>query len=452
MGCCGEHSRARMLRRAAAQAGRGLPEVERGMPTPAGTGMDRRSFLTRSGVALLSVYGASRLGFAQLEEGIARAQGDGGPVIVNVFLEGGIDSLSVLAPVDDPNYQAWRPTLKLGAGDGSGFAEDGRLRWHPSAAPLDTLHREGKVAVVPAIGYSGADQSHFTSRHYYEVGELSTHTRTGWLGRLLDAVGTEDNPLQGVCLDGRLSPTMATASVPVASIDGPCYDLYAPGVWNEVEGLMFDAVNSMGGVHAAGSDAGLQQAGRVARHAMQLKAQLEPFCQQDVTSPVNYPDDGFAENLAGLAAMLAAGLPIRCAALDANSDYDTHDNQAESFAEDLGVAAQTLLAFQRDLEARGLAGRVVTLVWSEFGRRPRENGSGGTDHGAGGLALVIGSRVNGSMVGEFPGLDQLDEDDNMLHTQDFRGVYCSLLEQWFGVDAGAAIPGAEQFNRPALIR
>ena len=414
MGCCGEHSRARLLRRAAAQAGRGLPAVERGMPTPAGTGMDRRSFLTRSGAALLSVYGASKLGFAQLEAGIASAQGGGGPVIVNVFLEGGMDSLSVLAPVDDPNYQAWRPTLKLGAGDGSGFAEDGRLRWHPSAAPLDTLHREGKVAVVPAIGYSGADQSHFTSRHYYEVGELSTHTRTGWLGRLLDAVGTEDNPLQGVCLDGRLSPTMATASVPVASIDGPCFDLYAPGVWNEVEGLMFDAVDRMGGVHAASPDVGLQQAGRVARHAMQLKAQLEPFCQEDVVSPVSYPDDGFAE--------------------------------------DLGVAAQTLLAFQRDLESRGLAGRVVTLVWSEFGRRPRENGSAGTDHGAGGLALVIGSRVNGRMVGEFPGLDQLDEDENMLHTQDFRGVYCSLLEQWFGVDAAAAIPGASGFNRPALIR
>lgn len=452
MACCDEHTRARLLREAATQAGRGLPAIERGMPAPAGTGLNRRSFLTRSGAAFLSVYGASKLGFAHLEEGIARAQGASDPVLVNVFLEGGIDSLSVLAPVDDPNYQAWRPTLKLGAGDGTGFAEDGRLRWHPAAGPLDTLHREGKVAVVPAIGYSGADQSHFTSRHYYEVGELNTRTATGWLGRFLDAVGTQDNPLQGVCLDGRLSPTMATASVPVASIDGPCYDLYAPGVWNQVEDLMFDAVARIGGVHAAGPDIGLAQAGKVATHAMQLKTQLQPFCDDDDVSPVTYPDESFAENLAGLAAMLAAGLPIRCAALDANADYDTHDNQAESFSEDLGVAAQTLLAFQRDLEARGLAGRVVTLVWSEFGRRPRENGSRGTDHGAGGLAMVIGSRVNGQMVGEFPGLGQLDEDGNMLHTQDFRGVYSALLEQWFGVDAAVAVPGAGGFNRPALIK
>jgi uncharacterized protein (DUF1501 family) len=450
MGCCGEHTRARFLRRAAAEAGKGLPAIEGGMPAPAGTGLSRRSFLTRSGAALLSVYGVSKLGFGHLEAGIASAQGGNHPVVVSVFLEGGIDSLSVLAPVEDSNYRAWRPTLALG--DGTPFAEDGRLRWHPSAAELELLHREGKMAVVPAIGYSGADQSHFTSRHYYEVGELNTRTRTGWMGRYLDAVGTQDNPLQGVCLDGRLSPVMATGSVPVASIDGPCYDLYAPGVWGEVEGLMFDAVARMGGVHDAGPDMGLQQAGRVASHAMALRSQLQPFCEDDVVPPVSYPDEDFAENLAGLAAMLAAGLPIRCAALDANADYDTHDNQADSFAEDLSVAAKSLLAFQRDLEARGLAGRVVTIVWSEFGRRPKENGSRGTDHGAGGLAMVIGSRVTGQMVGEFPGLDRLDEDGNMLHTTDFRGVYSALLEQWLNVDAGAVIPGAGEFARPALIR
>jgi uncharacterized protein (DUF1501 family) len=452
MGCCSEHTRARLLRQAAAEAGRGLPAVEPGRPLPAGTGMDRRAFLLRTGGALLSVYGASKLGFRQLEEGIARAAGADSPVLVNVFLEGGIDSLSVLAPVEDGNYRAWRPTLALDPAAGSVFAEDGRLRWHPEAAPLDALHGEGKVAVAPAIGYSGADQSHFTSRHYYEVGELNARAGTGWLGRFLDLVGSPDNPLQGVSLDGRLSPTLATASVPVAAIDGPCYDLWAPGVWDEVEGLMFDAVARMGAIHAADSDVGLQHAGRAAAHSMTLRNQLQPFCEEDVIPPVTYPDADLADNLAGLAALLASGLPISCAALDANADYDTHDNQDQSFAEDLGVGAQSLLAFQRDLEARGLADRVVTLVWSEFGRRPRENGSRGTDHGAGGLALVIGSRVNGQMVGEFPGLDQLDEDGNLIHTQDFRSIYSALLEQWFGVDAAAVIPNAGGFARPALIR
>ena len=139
--------------------------------------------------------------------------------------------------------------------------------------------------------------------------------------------------------------------------------------------------------------------------------------------------------------MLAAGLPIRCAAISAPGSFDTHDNQAESFESDTKLAADSIAAFQADLEARGLADRVITLVWSEFGRRPKENDSG-TDHGAGGVAFVIGTRVKGRMVGEFPGLAQLDADDNLLVTADFRGLYCSMIEQWFGVDAAAVIPDA----------
>ncbi len=94
---------------------------------------------------------------------------------------------------------------------------------------------------------------------------------------------------------------------------------------------------------------------------------------------------------------------------------------------------------------------VVTLVWSEFGRRPEENDSAGTDHGAGGAAFLMGTPAKGTMVGEWPGLDTLDEDDNMRSTSDFRALYCGLIEQWFGVDAGAVIPGAGNFPRATLI-
>ena len=117
------------------------------------------------------------------------------------------------------------------------------------------------------------------------------------------------------------------------------------------------------------------------------------------------------------------------------------------------MTARTLLAFQRDLEARGLADRVLTLVWTEFGRRGEENGSDGTDHGAAGAAFLIGSRARGKMVGEFPGLaNGLDRDGNLRPTSDFRGVYSALLEQWLGADAGGVIPGARSFARPALVK
>jgi uncharacterized protein (DUF1501 family) len=119
----------------------------------------------------------------------------------------------------------------------------------------------------------------------------------------------------------------------------------------------------------------------------------------------------------------------------------------------LQLTADSLLAFQRDLEARGLADRVLIHVWSEFGRRGAENGSGGTDHGAAGVGFLIGTRAKGKMVGEFPGLAKgLDDDGNVVATTDFRAVYASLLEQWLGMDAGAVIPNAASFARPALVK
>jgi uncharacterized protein (DUF1501 family) len=151
--------------------------------------------------------------------------------------------------------------------------------------------------------------------------------------------------------------------------------------------------------------------------------------------------------------MLSAGLPIRCAALKAPGMFDTHADQADELNIALRLTADSLVAFQRDLEARGLADRVLVHVWSEFGRRARENGSDGTDHGAAGLGLLIGTRVRGRMVGEFPGLGSgLDEQGNLRATADFRGVYSAILEQWFDTDAAAIIPSAASFARPTLLR
>ena len=155
MGCnhCDEFSRAQLLRRAAAEAGRGLPAIEPGMPAPAGTGLNRRSFLLRSSAAMLSVYGASKLRLGDLEDGIAKAAGSNDRVLVSVFLDGGVDSLSVLAPTTDPTYRVAAPEPGPAGDAGTAFTEDPRLRWHPAAAAFDDLHREGKVSVAPAIGY-----------------------------------------------------------------------------------------------------------------------------------------------------------------------------------------------------------------------------------------------------------------------------------------------------------
>src|SRR4029453_8130760 len=106
----------------------------------------------------------------------------------------------------------------------------------------------------------------------------------------------------------------------------------------------------------------------------------------------------------------------------------------------------------RALGARGLADRVLVHVWSECGRRAKENGSNGTDHGAAGAGFLVGSRVNSTMIGEFPGLAKLDEQGNLRATSDFRGLYSALLEQWLNADAEAIIPNARTFARPKVIR
>jgi uncharacterized protein (DUF1501 family) len=452
--CCRDFTRSHLLRHAAARAGDGLPAIEPGMPTPAGTGLSRRSFVLRSAGLAMSVYGASKLGLNAFEEGVARAAtAPGQRVLVSVFMEGGVDSMSLLAPVGDPKYAHYRPTLALDGAGTTPFAEDTNLHWHPSAAPLATLHGEGKVTVFPAIGYDHPDQSHFTSRHYWEVGALDPAAGYGWMGRYLDRVGDPDNPLQGLSLDYNLAPALAASRVPVAAVDDPAdYSFWAPGVGDPVAEPMLHAVGALGQLPA--SDAAFRQARAVASRVDKLRTQLAPLGKDGeptYTSPVTYPKGEFGSRLAGLAAMLATGLPLRCVAINAPGGYDTHSNQVDSLTRNLQQTSDGLLAFQRDLEARGIADRVLVNVWSEFGRRPEENGSG-TDHGAAGCAFVIGSRAKGQMVGQFPGLATLDAQQNLRSTADFRALYCGVLEQWLETDAADVIPGASAFTRPVLVR
>ena len=218
---------------------------------------------------------------------------------------------------------------------------------------------------------------------------------------------------------------------------------------------MLDAIGALGAAHATATPA-LEPGG--ARRARSRRGCASSCCRsrRRTTSPAHRPvaypdgDDDFPTRLAGLAAMLAAGLPIRCAALTAPGDVRHPRRPAEELAKGLKLTADSLLAFQRDLEARGLADRVLVHVWSEFGRRAQENGSDGTDHGAAGVGFLIGTRVNGTMIGEFPACEARR---GRQPARDLRlpRVYCALLEQWLGIDAAAIIPGA-RVRPPALIR
>jgi uncharacterized protein (DUF1501 family) len=297
------------------------------------------------------------------------------------------------------------------------------------------------------VGYDPPDESHFTSRHYWEVGGLDTQARSGWMGRYLDLVGDPTNPLQGLSLDYSLAPSLASAKMPVAAVSSPSdYNFWAYGLDEPLSEPTLEAFGQLG---ALGSPSPAYAQARAASFDTNIiRTQVAPFAEHEgkpgFTSPVPYPTGGeeqFPERLAALAAMLGAGMPIKCASLNAVGGYDTHSDEANTLATNLGQTVESVLAFQRDLEERKLDQRVLIQLWSEFGRRPQENGSG-TDHGAAGVAFLIGSRVKGEMVGEFPGLGELDENENLRNTSDFRAMYSALLEQWFQTEAGLVIPGA----------
>ena len=461
-----------------AAAGAGLPSIESGMPDPAGTGLSRRSMLLRSLGLGLAVYGADSLGGpAAVEAAINDAVGEH-KVIVSVFVDGGWDNMSVLLPYGDDHrhearLQALRPGLSGGVSRASTtpFSADPSLSWHPSASGLRDLWNDPSLgmAVAPAIGYASPNYSHFTSRHFWEVGALDTAGTTGWMGRYLDRVGRPDVPIQGITIGGSLSPTLATSNVPVAAIQSVAQAGYE--MTGAAGRLATDTVSELRALASrASGDPQRDQSRLVTGASFQLVDHLTTAGSTPTTA-VAYPTDTsyFVDSLKDTARLLGsraagAALPVRCVALQAHGLFDTHSNQSQSFSNNLRVTTQGIKAFWQDLKQRGQDDRVVMLVWSEFGRRPRENGAAGCDHGAAGTAFVIGKSVKQGLIGEFPGLEVagsssagLLADGNLRQTSDFRGLYSALLEQWMGTDAAGIIPGAELlpasggFVRPQIL-
>ena len=245
--------------------------------------------------------------------------------------------------------------------------------------------------------------------------------------------------------------------MPVASIDGPDrFDFWTRNVWGEVETRMLDAIGALGAL-PDGGDPALAQATAAARQSARLRQQLLPFRpkkdQPGFTSPVAYggeDDDGFR------AAWPAGGdarrrPAARVVAMSAPGMYDTHDNQPQELADGLKLTADSLLAFQRDLEARGLADRVLVHVWSEFGRRAKENGSNGTDHGAAGAGFLIGARASGRMIGEFPGSQASTGTATCAPRRTSAASTARCSSSGSAPTREAIIPGARKFARPAVL-
>ncbi len=235
-----------------------------------------------------------------LGDGIAQAatvQSSSSPILVSVFLQGGVDSLSLLGPAGDPTYEKLRPTLAVPATGGLSLREDPSLYWHPSAGSFSQLHNAGLMTVIPGIGYADPDMSHFTSRHYWEVGVTDAELETGWLGRYLDVVGSPTNPFQGLSLDGQMNPTLATAKNPVAAIDRPDnFSMYINGVWGDVFELAMNSASSLGDAQRHSRDPAIAQVAQAASEVGIVRHALKPFVNAnggpDLREPGHLPDIG----------------------------------------------------------------------------------------------------------------------------------------------------------------
>ena len=426
------------------------------------TGTTRRQILARGLGAGLAIYASRAMSIADVfgAASASAAAAPDAPVLVSVFLPGGCDLRDSFVPLGQyGRYADLRPRLKqkspaeLG-GTGLGL--------HPSLASglnggVKGLFEQGKIGLLPGIDYANPNLSHFHSRHFWETGLVTQSAATGWLGRTLDRTGSPDNPLQGISLSSTLSPLLRSAGAPVAAVNSPnSAQFWIPGTWGRSQEIAMAAWTEMS--ERQTDRPGERAATTAARLAKQVADRLAPYRHNDgepdpLAPPVEYPkNNDLGERLSQLAGLLSQPLGIRVAAVEADGEFDTHDSQPGDLAEGLKDASEALAAFQADLEARGLADRVLTFVWSEFGRRPRENESSGTDHGAGGVAWVQGTRARAGVLTDYPDLARLDRQDNLAVTVDFRRVYCSLLEQWLGTDAGAVIPNAAGFGRMELVR
>ena len=407
------------------------------------TDLSRRSFLNR---------GASLLALAAMPAwlprvALAESHHGGRDVLVSIFLRGGWDGLTVCAPFGDRHYAGLRPSLAVAAPDASGNRRaldlDGFFGFAPAMEPLLDAYRAGDLLLVHACGLESSTRSHFDAMRFVEFGQGEAHgVGTGWLGRHLanTAPSFADAALRAVALSPGLPLTLAGAPAAL-----PIPDLANFGLLGDPlsEAAREEAVREM---YARAGEALSRSTSRTFE-TIDLLDRID-FEGYGPAAGAVYPESDFGRSLKSTAALIKAEIGVEAVAVDLGG-WDTHDRQ-EPFegymARHMGDFSGSLAAFHADLEAATSA-RVTTVVMSEFGRNAAENGSGGTDHGHGGLMMVLSPGVRGGRVlGEWPGLapQRLYEGQDLAITTDYRDVLSEILRERLDNSNPAAV-----FDDPA---
>ena len=421
----------------------------------------RRIFI-RQGVMLAS-FAATLPHFIQesalgmlAPDGAATGSRPGVPderILVIVQLSGGNDGLNTVIPYGDREYHAARPSLSLGepgkAKNGGAALEldrDRGIGLHPNLTGLKELHDDGRLAVVAGVGYPNPNRSHFASMDIWQSGRPEGKG-TGWLGRYVDAT-CNGNPAADVAVSvGRTAPLamLGRTSRPIAFESA---DLFR-WLGADAGGQMEDEYQRMVRAGELEDVAAGSQESFLMRTALDAQVTSDRIRAAVKKAPLaRYPGSALAKQLQTVAAMIRDGMKTRVYYVSMGG-FDTHANQPNSHGNLMRQLGDAMLAFQNDLKAQGNDGRVMTMCFSEFGRRVRQNASNGTDHGTAGPVFVVGPNVNPGLQGKYPSLTDLDGGD-LKFTTDFRGVYQELLGKWMKAPTREVLGGT--YQAPSIVR
>ena len=364
--------------------------------------------------------------------------------LVVIQLSGGNDALNTVIPYDDGLYYDFRPSVHVEADQV--LRLDDKLGLHPNMKPIKELWDSGQVAIINGIGYENPNRSHFRSMDIWHTAEPDKIGSEGWLGQVIrDLDPKRENVLTGVNFGRGLPRSLGCEGVPVASVG----DLANYGLFPDVEDetlrkYALEAFSKMYG-SAEGGEATMQHLGRTGNSALKGADTLRT-APEKYSSNVEYAANPIAQSLKSAAQVMCADLGTRVYYAQHGS-FDTHAAELTSHAQLWSEVSGAVGDFYNDLAEHDRENDAVILMFSEFGRRIRDNGTG-SDHGSGGVAFVIGGEVNGGLYGEYPSLEEREQLEGDLHANnDFRGTYSTILERWLGLEAKPIVNGQfEQFE------
>jgi len=391
---------------------------------------------------------------------IAFAQGSAARNIVVVYLSGGNDSLSTVIPYRDPNYTTRRPTIAVPAANVLQIGTDSsgvELGLHPRLTGLKSIFDAGRLAVIQRTGYANQSRSHFTGFDIWGTASVTNTSGTGWLGRYLDSQRMPVDPLVAWNTQRETPRPLMARLVGVPAITSPATYAFS-GANTGTEGTYERTAQTRISSHVPVDRPHLAFVNSTTQAAL---GTLDRVATVAAYRPANtYPNNGFGQALTAVAGAMNKQIGTKVFWVQTGG-FDTHATQGVNqgaYFNLMATLGDGLKAFYDDLTAQGLMSSTLVLVYSEFGRRISENGSSGTDHGAGANMMVLGGSVRGGIYGTAPNLS-LDPANPTLENNagdvkyetDFRSVYAKILDSWLGSNSVSVLGADYRAGAPNFL-